>query len=42
MFDTPDRKIMAVDVKLGSAFEAGVPRVLFEILPPWLELAGSS
>ena len=32
IFDTGlDRKIMAVDVKLGSTFEAGVPRVLFSI-----------
>jgi eukaryotic-like serine/threonine-protein kinase len=30
-FSTPDRKIMSVDVKAGSTFEAGVPRVLFEM-----------
>ena len=26
----PDGKLMVVDVKLGSRFEAGIPRVLFE------------
>jgi Tol biopolymer transport system component len=31
IFGTGDRKIMAVDVKLGTSFEAGVPRQLFEI-----------
>lgn len=31
LYDTPDGKIMAVDVKLGSTFEAGVSRVLFQI-----------
>jgi Tol biopolymer transport system component len=31
IFNTPDRKIMAVDVKVGETFEAGVPHVLFEI-----------
>jgi hypothetical protein len=30
-----DRKMMAVPVKLGSTFEAGVPRVLFDApVPP--------
>jgi dipeptidyl aminopeptidase/acylaminoacyl peptidase len=31
VFDTPDRKIMAVDVKLGTTFEAGIPHELFEL-----------
>ena len=31
IFGTGDRKIMAVDVKLATSFEAGVPRQLFEI-----------
>ena len=31
IFGTADRKIMAVDVKLGTSFEPGVPRQLFEI-----------
>lgn len=31
VFDSIDRKIMAVDVKLGEIFEAGVPRPLFSI-----------
>jgi serine/threonine protein kinase/Tol biopolymer transport system component len=30
IFTTVDRKIMAVDVKLGATFEAGVPRELFQ------------
>ena len=29
-FITPDRKLMAVDVKTGTAFEAGVPKPLFD------------
>jgi hypothetical protein len=29
-FIAPDRKLMAVDVKTGAAFEAGVPKVLFD------------
>jgi hypothetical protein len=31
LFDAPDRKLMAVDVKLGNTFEAGIPHALFEI-----------
>ena len=31
IFGTSDRKIFAVDVKLGSTFEAGVPRKLFDL-----------
>jgi hypothetical protein len=31
LFDTPDRKMMAVDVTLGDSFQAGVPRELFQI-----------
>jgi eukaryotic-like serine/threonine-protein kinase len=31
IFDSLDRKIMAVDVKLGTTFEAGIPRPLFEL-----------
>jgi serine/threonine protein kinase/Tol biopolymer transport system component len=30
-FNSPDRKLMAVDVKLGATFEAGVPHALFEV-----------
>lgn len=30
-FNSPDRKLMAVDVKLGASFEAGVPHTLFEV-----------
>ena len=33
IFDAPDRKIMAVDVKLGATFEAGIPRPLFDCRP---------
>jgi Periplasmic component of the Tol biopolymer transport system len=34
-FIAPDRKLMAVDVKLeGSLFEAGVPKVLFQTNVP--------
>ena len=35
-FDTPDGKLMAVDVKLGSTFEAGIPRALFDIPAPFV------
>ena len=28
-FSTPDKKVMAVPVKLGSTLEAGVPKELF-------------
>jgi eukaryotic-like serine/threonine-protein kinase len=31
IFDAPNGKMMAVDVKLGKTFEAGVPHVLFDI-----------
>src|SRR5262249_33541408 len=31
IFGTADKKIMAVDVKLGTSFELGVPRKLFEL-----------
>jgi serine/threonine-protein kinase len=31
IYGTADRKIMAVDVKLGRSFEFGVPRKLFDI-----------
>jgi Tol biopolymer transport system component len=30
-FNSPDRKLMAVDVKLGAKLEAGVPHALFEV-----------
>ena len=29
-FMSPDRKIMAVDVKLGTTFEMGTPKALFQ------------
>jgi serine/threonine protein kinase/Tol biopolymer transport system component len=31
LFDAPGGKIMAVDVKLGSTLEAGIPRELFQV-----------
>jgi serine/threonine protein kinase/Tol biopolymer transport system component len=31
IFGTADRKVFAVDVKLGNTFEAGVPRKLFDV-----------
>jgi hypothetical protein len=31
IFGTIDRKLYSVDVTLGSTFEAGVPRLLFEL-----------
>ena len=33
-FDSPDGKIMAVDVNLGASFEAGVPHQLFQLPSP--------
>jgi Tol biopolymer transport system component len=38
LYNTLDGKIMAVDVKPGPTFEAGVPRILFDIPAP---IAGS-
>jgi len=31
IFDSPDGKVMAVDVKLGDTFEAGIPQPLLDI-----------
>lgn len=31
VFEGLDRKVMAVDVKLGTTFEAGIPHTLFEV-----------
>jgi Tol biopolymer transport system component len=31
IFETPDQKVMAVDVKLGTTFEAGIPHLLFDL-----------
>ena len=34
LFDSPDGEIMAVDVKLGTTFEAGIPHELFQLPAP--------
>ncbi len=34
VFQAADGKMMAVDVKLGATFEAGIPRALFQVPGP--------